>query len=107
MKTEHLDILDLLAIEGTYNDKSLWVDRISQRDLYSIASWLLMNLISENSQVEHKRSQLRDMLNYYYDQKSFYNNTAPWSTKSKWFVANAVINLWDYRRVENDPRYVC
>jgi len=36
---------------------------------------------------------------------TYHNNPVPWSDKTKWFIANAVINLWPYRQLAQDPRY--
>ena len=105
IKNYHLEILDLLIIEDNHLMKQEWINKISQQDLYSIASWLMMNLTKDAIGIEHKRSNIRDILWYYHDQKNFYNNSAPWSDKTKWFIANAVINLWPLRQLDCDPRY--
>jgi hypothetical protein len=105
IKSYHLEILDLLVLDDDALSKKEWINKISQRDLYSIASWLMVNLTAESSGIEHKRSAIRSILAYYYDQMTYYNNTSPWNEKSKWFLGNAVINLWSSRQVENDLRY--
>ena len=104
LELRHLEILDLLTIESDKTVFNEWVSKISQRDLYSIATWLMMNLTEQSNQIEHKRTNIRDMLTYYWEQ-SQYNNLSPWSDKSKWFIAYAIRDLWCYRQLENDPRY--
>ena len=105
LELKHLEILDLLTIEPDKKYFNEWVSRIPQRDLYSIATWLMMNLTEESNQLEHKRTNVRDMLTYYYEQ-SRYNNLSPWTDKQKWFIAYEVINFWPHRQLENDPRYL-
>jgi hypothetical protein len=105
LKTHHLEILDLFEHDDDQSLKNEWISKISQRDLYSIASWLMMNLTEQSQGTEHKRSNIRDILAYYYDQMTYHNNPVPWSDKTKWFIANAVINLWPYRQLAQDPRY--
>jgi hypothetical protein len=95
MNIAYLDALDLIE---TTSDKSLWINHIGDNDLWQIANWLLMNLLPESNQRRHKRNDLRDIVNQYYHTKS-------WSDKQKWFVGHSVIELWNDRRVENDPRY--
>jgi hypothetical protein len=102
----HLEILDLFAYETNTSVKAEWITKISQEDLYKIASWLMQHLTKESSGVEHKRSNIRDMLAYYHDETRLYGNRAPWNEKSKWFMAMAVINLWPYRQLDQDPRYL-
>jgi hypothetical protein len=105
LELKHLEILDLLTIEPDKKYFNEWVSRIPQRDLYSIATWLMMNLTEESNQLEHKRTNVRDMLAYYYEQRG-YNNLSPWTDKQKWFIAYEIINFWPHRQLENDPRYL-
>jgi len=95
MNTLYLDALDLVE---TTSDRSLWINKIPDNELWNIANWLLMNLIPESNQLRHRRNDLRSIIYQYYDTKS-------WSDKQKWFVGQSVIDLWPDRRIENDPRY--
>lgn len=95
MKIAYLDALDLIE---TTDDRSLWIKHISDKELWQIANWLLMNLNPESNQLRHRRNNLRDVIYQYYDTKS-------WSQKQKWFVGQSVIDLWPERQIDQDPRY--
>jgi hypothetical protein len=95
MKIAYLDALDLIE---TTEDRSLWINHISDKDLWSIANWLLMHLTPESQQLRHRRTNLCDIIVQYYESGS-------WSAKQKWFVGQSVIDLWPERQIDQDPRY--
>jgi hypothetical protein len=105
LKIHHLDILDIFEYDNDQALKNQWIDKITQEDLYSIASWLMMNLRPESQTRQHKRSNIRDILRYYHDETKLFNRPAPWNDKTKWFIGHSVIDLWRERQLEQDPRY--
>lgn len=94
----NIDYLEALDIIENKQQRSTWINHISDYELWQIANWLLMNLQPESNQLRHRRSDLRDIVYQYHDTKS-------WSVKQKWFVGNSVIDLWHDRIIEQDPRY--
>lgn len=102
MKTEHLNILDLMNEHTPIDIKNEWISRTRQQDIYEIASWLMMYLTKHTHQIEHKRSQIRSILAYYYDRRHL---GEPWTPKQKYYVGYAIINLWPYRQMDQDPRF--
>lgn len=102
MKIKHLEILDLMESSTPVDIKNSWISKVSQRDLYEIASWLMMYLTPQSLGIEHERSRIRDLLSYYYTRRE---QLDPWTDRQKFYVGYSVINLWPYRQLEMDPRY--
>lgn len=97
MNIDFLDALDIIEYHN-HEQRTTWITAVSDRDLYKIATWLLMNLKPETNQLIHKRSNMRDILTQFYETNS-------WSQRQRWFIGNSVIDLWPDRRLDNDPRY--
>jgi hypothetical protein len=102
MRTYLLDELDLL---DSHELKSRWINKISQKELYSLATWLMNHLIAETQERRHLRSQIRSVLDWYYTHHFELGVDAPWTEKQKWFIGHSVIDLWPERQIEQDPRY--
>lgn len=102
MKTYLLDELDVIQ---TDQDRSKWIAKITQQDLYKLATWLMNHLIAETQERQHKRSQIRGVLDWYYQHHFERGIDAPWTDKQKWFIAQSVIDLWPERQIDQDPRY--
>jgi len=103
MRAEYLDVLDLMNEDTPVDIKNLWISKLTQKQLYQIASWLMMYLSKESQGTEHKRSQIRDILTYYYTNRHL---GEPWTPRQKYYVGYAVINLWQYRQLDRDPRFL-
>ena len=102
MKTHHLDELDIIE---TDSQRTAWINKISQQDLYKLATWLMNHLIAETQERRHKRTQIRSVLDWYYQHHFEQGIQSPWTAKQKWFIAQSVIDLWPERQIEQDPRY--
>lgn len=102
MKTQVLDELDIVSNQ---QDRTAWITKISQQDLYKLASWLMNHLIEQTQERQHKRSQIRSVLDWYYQHHFEQGIQEPWTNKQKWFIAHSVIDLWPERQIEEDPRY--
>jgi lysyl-tRNA synthetase class II len=102
MKAYLLDELDLL---DTNENKSKWISKISQKDLYSLATWLMNHLNEQSQERQHKRSQIRGVLDWYYQYHYYLGVETPWTDKQKWFIGHSVIDLWAERQIDQDPRY--
>jgi len=102
MKAHLLDELDIIDNES---QRTNWINKISQRDLYSLATWLMSHLIEENQERQHKRTQIRNVLDWYYQHHFEQGVDTPWTNKQKWFIGHSVIDLWPERQIDQDPRY--
>jgi hypothetical protein len=98
MKTWILEDLDELQYM-TESQRSMWIHQIDDRDLYEITQWLLVNLTAQRHERDHKRSELRDVLTWYYENEF-------WTSKQKHWVGHALIDYWPLRQSERDPRYL-
>jgi hypothetical protein len=92
------ELIDILDYELTNQERYEWINLVSDRDMYKLGIWLLMNLIPETNQLINRRSALRNILEQYHYHTS-------WSDKQKEFVGYSIIDLWPDRRIENDPNY--
>jgi hypothetical protein len=105
MKTYLLDELDLIDKDSSYQIKSAWINKISQRDLYKLSTWLMMHLTEQSEERQHKRTQIRGVLDWYYQHHFELGVEYPWTDKQIWFIGNSIIDLWPERQIDQDPRY--
>jgi hypothetical protein len=97
MKLSILDDLDILQ-DGTANERSQWIHEQKDQELYQVGAWLFMNLGPNTQNYDHRRTNVRDIIDSYYYNKE-------WSPKQKHMVGHAIIEYWSVRAVENDPRF--
>ena len=97
MRLSILDDLDVLQ-DGTATQRTQWIHEQKDQELYQVGSWLFMNLGANTQNYDHKRTNVRDILECYYYHRQ-------WSPKQKHLVGHAIIEYWSLRAVENDPRY--
>lgn len=98
MKIELLEDLDQLSNESKWVQNQ-WITAISDRDLYKIATWLLVHLGPNRFQTNHERTRMLDICQQY-------NHTGTWSEKQKFYIGGGVIAFWDQRQIEKDPRNI-
>lgn len=96
MKLSFLDELDILQ-DGSAYQRSQWIHKQQDQELYKVGQWLFMNLENANF-YDHKRTNIRDILNIWYYNKN-------WTPKQKHMVGHAIIEYWSLRQINNDPRY--
>lgn len=98
MKLSILDDLDILQ-DGNANERSQWIHLSESQDLYEVGQWLFMNLGPESSNYDHRRTNIRDILNTYY-------HTNEWSSKQKHMIGHSIIEYWPIRQLDKDPRFI-
>jgi hypothetical protein len=97
MKQQLLDDLDVI-VNGTQKERTQWIHEQNDRDLYQVATWLMMHLTPEYSQRNHLRSDVRELLSRW--------NGESWTDKQRHYLGHSVIDFWPIRQLDNDPRYV-
>jgi hypothetical protein len=97
MKLSILDDLDILQYESA-KQRSQWIHQQQDQDLYQVGTWLLMNLSAHSQNLDHRRTNTRDILTTYYYTKS-------WTPKQKHLLGHSIIEHWEFRETSNDPRY--
>jgi hypothetical protein len=98
MRLSLLDDLDILQ-DGNERQRSQWIHEQKDQDIFQVASWLFMNLGPNTQEYNHQRTAVQDILSVYY-------YTKEWTPKQKHMVGHNLIEYWDLRAVENDPRYM-
>jgi hypothetical protein len=97
MKQQLLDDLDVI-VNGTQRERTQWIHEQNDRDLYQVATWLMMHLTPQSSGRNHMRSNIRDMLSSW--------NGESWTDNQRHFLGHSVIDFWPIRQLDRDPRYV-
>jgi len=97
----NITMLDELDVLNELDDsiKSKWIHLQKDKELYEISSWLFMNLTKEKHERDHRRSQIRQILNWYYD-------TNMWTPKQKHMIGHSIIEYWPIRQLDKDPRFI-
>jgi hypothetical protein len=98
MRLSILDDLDVLQ-DGNPNERSQWIHLTDSQDLYEVGQWLFMNLGPESQINDHRRTNVRDILNTYY-------HVQEWTPKQKHMVGHAIIEYWTLRQLDRDPRFI-
>ena len=97
MKQQLLDDLDVI-VNGTQKERTQWIHEQNDRDLYQVATWLMMHLTPQSSDRNHMRTNIRDMLANW--------NGESWTDKQRNYLGHSLIDFWPIRQLDNDPRYV-
>jgi len=97
MKEQLLDDLDVI-VNGTQRERSQWIHEQNDRELYEVATWLMMHLTPQSSDRNHMRSNIRDMLSSW--------NGESWTDKQRHYLGHSIIDFWPIRQLDCDPRYI-
>jgi hypothetical protein len=97
MNEQLLDDLDVI-VNGTQKERTQWIHEQNDRDLYQVATWLMMHLTPEYSNRNHLRSDVRELLSRW--------NGESWTDKQRHYLGHSVIDFWPIRQLDSDPRYV-